>query len=328
MCATESAIRISTAPIGIEFSPVADLCSGSLPARARNGINVDWSDVEFCSISQMAAIATIQLAGAKAHSRQRYTMPRGKACSYMIRMDYFRVLGIECEEHFIRHDPKGRFVPLTQVPIDENAADPGGIAKALKQVVATKTGLDKSAAEILDLAFCEIIDNVVQHSKAESPGLACAQYFPIGGYVEACVADCGVGIVESMRGNPLYSGMNKNEIMLAAFDNNTGEWYQRSRMGTNEVSGGIGLSYAARLIEATGGHLWAISMDAAVHISSEGRNAIEGLWYPGTLIVLRLPNVSKVILESEIWDDGAPIPIYWNEKEGRNYEGRNDDVLW
>lgn len=324
----ESMVRVSTAPIGIGSSPIEEICSGSLPKDARGGIDVDWSDVTFCSVSQMAAIAAVQLAGVGAHSPQRYTMPKSEACSYMIRMDYYKVLGIEREESFVRHDPRDRFVPLTKIPIDENEADPGGIAKALKQVVSTQTGLDKSAADILDLAFCEVIDNVVQHSKAISPGLACAQYYPRGGYVEACVADCGVGIVESMRGNPLYSALDESEAMLAAFNNNTGEWYQRSRMGTNEVSGGIGLSYPARLIEALDGHLWAVSMDSAVHIHSGGRNPIDGLWYPGTLIVLRIPNVDKIILESDIWDDGEPMPIYWNEKEGRNYGEWGDNCLW
>lgn len=321
-------VKVSTAPTGIGSSPIEGICSGSLPKHARDGIDVDWSDVAFCSVSQMAAIAAIQLAGARAHSPQRYAMPNSSACSYMIRMDYYKTLGIEREESFVRHDPLDRFVPLTKIPIDEQEADPGGIAKALKLVVSTQTGLDRSAAEILDLAFCEIIDNVVQHSKAASPGLACAQYYPHGGYVEACVADCGVGIVASMKGNPLYSSMKASEVMLSAFDNNTGEWYQRSRMGTNEVSGGIGLSYPARLIEALGGHLWAVSMESAVHIHSGGRETANGLWYPGTLIVLRIPNVNKAILESDIWDDGEHVPIYWNEKEGSNYGDRSSAYLW
>lgn len=325
---SKSMVKVSAAPTGIESSPIAGICSGNLPKSAQSGIDVDWSDVTFCSVSQMAAIAAIQLAGVNSHSHQRYAMPKSSACSYMIRMDYYRVLGIEREEGFTRHDPMDRFVPLTKIPINENEADPGGIAKALKQVVSTQTGLDKSAADILDLSFCEIIDNVVQHSKAESPGLACAQYYPRGGYVEACVADCGIGIVESMRDNPLYSSMGKRDVMLSAFDSNTGEWYQRSRMGTHEVSGGIGLSYPARLVKALGGHLWAVSMESAVHIHSEGRESTEGLWYPGTLIVLRIPNVKKTILESDIWDDGKPVPIYWNEKEGRNYGDWIDNCLW
>lgn len=320
-------LRVHNALFGIESLPILEICAvGVLPEIAGSGIDVDWSEVTFCSVSQMAAVACVQFAGNSSGVSRQCTLPKSSARSYMQRMDYCRTLGIPSNEDFFRHDPRERFVPLTKIPINESEADPGGIADRLEEVVSANTMLHRSASNMLNLAVTEVIDNVVQHSFAASPGMACAQYYAKQGFVELCVADSGIGIPTSMADNPDYSSMNDCERMLAAFEAEKGQWVGRPVTGDNQVGRGLGLSYPARLAERLGGHLWAISGNTAIHIHKEGREPVEGLFYPGTVIVLRVPNVADEVLESDLWDDGQPRPIYFNAVEGRNYG--EDDLLW
>lgn len=320
-------IKVANAPRGIDRMPVSQICAaGSLPDAAEEGIDVIWRDVTFCSVSQMTALAAVQLSAHRAGVVQRYALPESDACSYMLRMDYCRVLGIEVDEGFVRHDPVGRFVPLSVIPIDEVQADPGGIADRLEEVVTRNTSLHRSASNMLNLSVLEVIDNVVQHSSAKSPGLACAQYYGGQRFVEMCVADCGVGIPASMEENPLYSDLTPWERMEAAFRPGTGQWYGMSGLGGHMVSGGVGLSYVCRLATRLGGHVWSVSGSEAIHIGSGGTERVEGLFYPGTVVVIRIPDTPTEVLESDILDDGRPIPVYWNGIDGMHTDG--EDVLW
>ena len=131
-----------------------------------------------------------------------------------------------------------------------------------------------------------------------------------------------------MADNPAYKFMSKWERMLAAFEAEKGQWVGRPVAGDNKVGRGLGLSYPARLVERLGGHLWAISKETAIHICSGGREFVKDLFYPGTIIVLRVPNVGCEVLESDIWDNGKPIPIYFDEIEGRHYESNDGELLW
>ena len=323
-------IKMQDAPYGIQSCPVAMMCSRDiLPFSASDGINVDWSEIHFCSVSQMAAIASIQLAGKEAGIRQRYVMPETEACSYMMRMDYCKILGIEREESFIRHDEANRFVPLHTIPINEMEARPGEIADKLEQIITANMGFSKSVSDILNLAFVEIIDNVIQHSRAASPGVACAQHYKRKGFVGICVADCGIGIQTSMAENPLYTGLSDAALIQKALEPNAGQWVGRGKMGTPQVSGGVGLSYPAKLVNKLGGHLWIFSHGSAVHVSKKGTRIICNSYYPGTLIVLRIPEGDAVVLESDIWDNGRDIPVYWNPIDGRYYDDDDDEeILW
>ncbi len=274
----------------------------------------------------MAAVAAVQLAGASSKVGQSNALPVSDACSYMMRMDYCKVLGIERDEGFARHDPCDRFVPLTAIPIDEMESDPGGTAERLARVIEKNTDFSGSAADIMNLSFSEAIDNIVQHSAAPSPGIAGAQWFPNLGYVETCVADCGIGIPGSMSSNDAYLGLSDDELLKKAFEYQSGQWYGKSEFGTREVSGGVGLCYSAGLARKLGGHLWAVSHSSAIHISENGVEALDDVYYPGTVVVLRIPNTTREVLDTDVFPDGEGRVIRYEAGEGQYLE--EDNVLW
>ena len=322
-------LALHNAPKDPSRSPVEEICQkDNLPREAVSGLDTNWRDVTFCSISQIAAIACIQLAAHRAGVPQENTLPTSDALSYLQRMNYCRILDIGVNEDFTRHPTADRFVSLSLIPIDEQQADPCGIAGKLGRVVLSNTQLSKSAGAMLNLSFSEIIDNVVQHSAASFPGLACAQYYKNQGFVELCVADCGIGISNSMGENPLYSKMSLMQKMLKAFDRGDGQWRNRSDAGFSKVGKGMGLSFPAIISEKTEGHMWVISHETAVHIHTEGRDSIRSLYYPGTIVIVRIPDRPCEILESDVKEGGRPIPVYYETGEGISCPSEDQDPLW
>lgn len=311
---------------GIGTSPIAELCrTGSLPQNPVQGVEADWSNVTFVSVSQLGALAAVQLQGRVAGVEPRVHQPCSNIMGYMQRADYFTSLGIDVPEDFTRHDTSTRLLPISPIPIDELEAEPGRISSQMKTMLLGHIKLSESVADNLDLSLGEIIDNVVQHSRAEAPGIACAQYYKSHGFVEICVADCGIGIPASMRDNPDYADKSDNELLELAFRRKTGEWYGRSQTGTGKVSGGMGLSFAASLARATGGHIWAISHNSALHLSNGGPEHLKNHFYPGTLIVMRIPETLDEVSEVDMYGEGSSMPSRWSSVEGAYID---DGMLW
>lgn len=311
---------------GIASSPIAELCRiGNLPEDPLQGIDADWRSVTFASVSQLGALAAVQLQGKLAGVEPHLSQPCSNVMGYMQRANYFSTLGINIPEDFTRHDTSTRLLPVSQIPIDECEAQPGRISSQMKKMLLGHINVSESVADNLDLSLGEIIDNVVQHSRAKAPGIACAQYYKSDGFVEICVADCGIGIPASMRDNPKYEGKSDNKLLELAFRRKTGEWYGRSQAGTGKVSGGMGLSFAASLTRATGGHIWAISHNSAIHLSNNEPQHLIGLFYPGTLIVMRIPETLDEVSEADMYGEGSDVPSRWDCVNGAYTE---ENVLW
>ena len=318
--------KVDNPRYGIGSSPIWELCqSGNLPRSPLRGVKADWSSVSFASVSQIAALAAIHLCGRLHGENQIISGASPTIRGYLKRIDYFKMAGIEEADGFQRHDPADRFVQLSEIETNEDEADPNGISTRVRRVITRRAAMSRSVEGQLDLAFGEIVDNVVQHSKSPSPGIACAQYYQKDGYVEVCVADCGRGIASSMAENPAYAELGTGTLLSMAFEENTGEWYGRSSVGTNQVSGGKGLSFSSRLVRATGGHIWAVSHGDALHISSDTTESVDGLWYPGTLLVMRVPETSREVLESDLVPGGRDEPALWDQVEGSYVDS---DLLW
>ena len=65
---------------------------------------------------------------------------------------------------------------------------------------AMRVGLPKQTAGMLGAALQEMAENVVRHADTRTP--AVAGYEVTNGHALFCVADLGVGVLQSLRGNP------------------------------------------------------------------------------------------------------------------------------
>ena len=119
--------------------------------------------------------------------------------------------------------------------------------------------------------------------------------------------DHGTDAVRVSSPDPPHSNDPINELVTLAFEAKTGEWFGCSEVGTNKVSGGMGLAFATRLAKVTEGHVWTVTRGSAIHVSSNGTETMDGLYYPGTLMVMRIPETEREIfaLRGLVWVDAS-----------------------
>jgi hypothetical protein len=124
---------------------------------------------------------------------------------YLQRMDFFKLSGVDLPEDFMRHDAKGRFVPLHRVDgslarrVDELSQR---IAACVFPAQADLADPECTGSfDIVAYAVSELINNVIQHARA--PGFVSVQRYPQKPFVCIGISDCGIGIRQSFaEGQP------------------------------------------------------------------------------------------------------------------------------
>jgi hypothetical protein len=163
-------------------------------------IDVDFQEAKFYVPGALTALLAAVHRWVKDGRRVRFANARtAPAFSYLQRMDFFRLSGIELPEAFMRHDAKGRFVPLHRVD--------GSLARRVEQlsqeiaacVFPAQADLDDPARtggfDAVAYAVSELINNIIQHARA--PGFVSVQRYPQQPFVRIGIADCGIGIRQS-----------------------------------------------------------------------------------------------------------------------------------
>lgn len=120
-----------------------------------------------------------------------------EAFRYLQRIDFFRTAGLDLPEDFIRHDSKGRFVSVRELPV--GAPNISLMATEIAECFAPGGFILNPLHQLLQYALGETLSNCKQHAKA--PGFIAAQHTPRDDRVRFAVADIGIGIRESFRQN-------------------------------------------------------------------------------------------------------------------------------
>lgn len=285
---------------------------------------------DFISVSQLAA-ASMLFNSSKAllTDIKIGTQPNECIHQYVQRMNFYKVIEFESEEHFIRRDPSKKFLPLQLVSADTSVDE---IANSFNEILKTQFK-DDSAPDMMNYAFGEIMDNIIQHAQSLCPGVAGAQLYPKLKYVEFCIADTGIGIPASLKSNSIYAYLSNQSLLEKAFEEKVTAFDTYNPDNKVKFGGGFGLTSAARLTQALKGHLWAVSYGSGVHITEDGITKLDNNFYfPGTIIVMQLPiDKHMKVLESEMFSGGRDYPVRWNSIDGSGIEfdfGEPDDILW
>ena len=297
--------------------------SQCLQAELDGPVVVDLSRGEWMQIGEVVALASFFRAQrAKRLSLSGRYNPNSSLGLYLSRMDFFGVQDIVREESFVRHDPNERFLTLTAVKRNSNTNE---IPGKLRNIVLAKTDIDGSLIGALDYAFGEIIDNVLTHSRSVVEGLVGAQYYPAKGFVEFCVADGGAGVANTLRNNPAYSKMNDADLLVKSFEHGVGEDTSGFYGNVEGYGCGFGLTFAARLVDATGGDLWMVSNSAGVHLHGESVAQYGGFDAVGTAICMRIPS-NVCVTEDDVLKNGVHSLYGWNPVADAAGDGH--DILW
>lgn len=245
---------------------------------------IDFSGLRRVSPAGLAAL-TAFMAGRK-RRRLATNIVGLETCGildYLRRMNLLRLCDWEREEEsFDRRDPRGRFVPLEEIPhrVDNLGAQIAAcIAPGGEDYESPNAGLYDAAWYLIT----EMANNVRQHSRGV--GFVAAQTTPADGFVRIAIADCGCGIPGSLKeaGFPWARDLADEDIIEQAMAARVSSKGQPS----NE---GVGLTLSSRIVDLMGGHMLVASNGGAIIRSNQSIlkkvNFAEGVRFPGTLVAI------------------------------------------
>lgn len=320
---------VYTDSISYSRNTIECLCGGDNLVCPENYCSVyaDMSTSSFMSITQLVGITQFLSDAAMRGIVVRLGKATGAIENYLARMNLFQILGIENIEQFNRHAPHGNFVPMIKLDSDEKHQYATDLIRDV--VIAHLADERWDPGTILDVSMSEVMGNIPVHAQSDSYGIVGAQYYPKSRIVEICVADSGRGIVASMSDNPDYVDFDREQIMSCALEEGYGQYYGRKAFSGPFTSAGRGLMFPTRLVRALNGRMWIVSHNDALEVSGKGIEPIKGLFYPGTLISIRLPvEQNGKVFASQIFTGAPNTPITWNPQEGWvNQDGDQVDVF-
>lgn len=188
---------------------------------------------------------------------------------YLQRMNFFKLLNIDNEESFKRHNPAERFMPIVEFGqnsrMDQNIdKDPDELSKllsniAINECVADKDEHVKQIKRGIIYSSGELIMNVIQHSRGT--GYAFAQYNSYKDYVRLAILDNGIGIkgsFEAQQSKHYNPNMNDLEAIKTALD------YEVSSkpIGSKYENAGVGLTYLSEIVKIAGVDITIVSNNA------------------------------------------------------------------
>ncbi len=259
-----------------------------------NQFIIDFSNCNFIEPSSLLVLTCALIQMKKLY---KYTV-RQAVCedlnTYIARMNFYKLLGIDYHEHFYRHDEIGRFGSM------ENFCSGSGnhieLCDNACQILKEKFCLPDKLYYGTSWALNELLDNINEHANSQIGGLFCVQ--PIGGKVHMCIVDHGIGIPTSLRKNPLYSAETDKSCLCLSLDKEVSD-------GNGQ---GNGLYYTRRLVEENGGIMIVRSGSSVVRIKNKEMNVTTNdlCNWAGTIITVLLETNRDIDINSMFEGDYVP----------------------
>ncbi|HEV2205725.1 MAG TPA: hypothetical protein VGR36_04260 [Candidatus Acidoferrales bacterium] len=158
---------------------------------------------------------------------------------YAWRMGLFGELGIAYEPKRHIHEEAGRFIPLRRITR-------GSDVQAFLADVAPLLHRPEHI-QAVQYCFSELIRNVLEHAGG-APAFACAQYYHAPRRVSIGVADCGIGLLKSLR-RAFNIAEDSDAILEALTPGVTGSPPQ---MYGSPDNAGVGLFFTKSIAKASG----------------------------------------------------------------------------
>jgi anti-sigma regulatory factor (Ser/Thr protein kinase) len=198
--------------------------------------NEKWISVHPVVLAIVSALALRQRENKKKISVQSVT---AKSRPYLQRMRLFDYLG-SAQFEVVEHEASGRFIPLAQV---KNSTELGNFITEMIPLLHTTP----EQADPIKYVMSELLRNVLEHSKYDNGATVCAQYFKKSNRISIGIADCGIGIKDSIN----YSHDASNDIeaiKLALMPGITGT---TKMLGGTEFNAGAGLFFTKSIAKVS-----------------------------------------------------------------------------
>lgn len=167
---------------------------------------------------------------------------------YLVRMRLFQHLGVEPPLTVAEHEPAGRFVPITQI---RSTAD---LHHFITEMIPL---LHDSPQEVgpVKYVISELVRNVLEHSQAGEGAFVCAQYYRDSKKVGLGVADCGIGVRQSLS----YFHPTPNDQTAICLAMRPGITGTSSSFGGTEYNAGAGLFFTKSIAVLSQTHMALLS---------------------------------------------------------------------
>ena len=153
---------------------------------------------------------------------------------YFERIGLFKYLGMDSGISITKHDPSGRFIPLTTI---KNSTQ---LSKFLSDMIPLLHLSDNpKQAEPIRYIVSELVRNVIEHSRSKDGAIVCAQYYKKSNTIRIGIVDGGVGIKETITQSHI-AGDDFEAIRLALMPGITGT---TKKEGGTEFNAGAGLFF-------------------------------------------------------------------------------------
>lgn len=240
-----------------------------LTARGQRQVSFDHLEwVEPGGIAPLASLAFGDLWDVSA--------PTSSVHSYLQRMGFTQIFGLDAPYHFSHHDPAGRFIPAIWITLNESIEP---VIDELK-IILRQSQLEPGVQWAVVWSINEFLGNVLIHSCAENGGLVFAQVFPSRRIVQISVCDLGIGISGSVRQSyPEWTSTDDSALKLALQ-----QGWTSKRGGDGK---GNGLYLVQKIIQHNGPNSRLVLISGkAIAVSSADKTTYEEipLSWPGTSI--------------------------------------------
>lgn len=183
---------------------------------------------------------------------------------YAWRMNLMEFMRINYNPGYQRHEPSGRFIPITKLTTSTELKE-----FLIDMIPMLHLSADHSNA--IKYCFSELIRNVFEHAGSSIPAYACAQYYKKSRKISIGIADCGKGILSSLRRT--QGNLNNDDAIAIAEALKPGV-----SGGLSKENAGAGL-YFIRSIAKAAGTQFAIYSGSACYKLSQRRKSETTVFY-------------------------------------------------
>lgn len=234
----------------------------------------------------------------------------GSSAKYASRINFFNLLGLEVPESFKRHNNDGKFLEIS--PFDqENIHE---FHEKLNLILARKAGISSDVLRLIFYCFYEIMDNVLVHSIMTN-GWTCAQTYRYSKEIRIVIADTGQGILKALQSNPKYANITESDALNLCI-----------QRGVTAGKGlGFGLFATSEFIRLNQGDIMVYSGTHYLHNVKNGYEVLEGPFWNGTIVYLRI-NTNVPVDYKQILPDNHALPDDYQAFVDKYLGDQND--LW
>lgn len=210
------------------IDPFLDSFDPTDPTSLEITANEKWISIHPVILSMVASI------GQSIEDKAKINCEEFQATSkhYLERMGLFKFLSVDSGMNIVEHESAGRFIPLTKITKSEQ------LTTFITNMIPL-LHLELEQTEPIKYVISELVRNVLEHAQTQQGAMVCAQYYKDSNTIRIGVADCGVGIYETMRTHhPVSDDMEAMRLALKPGVTGT-----TSKEGGTELNAGAGLFF-------------------------------------------------------------------------------------